>query len=112
MKDTLFLLAPDFDERGTRYFCPYSAQVMGFLAYYPQVRESLDIVELPFEKPRRPLSDILGEEHQAPPMLVLAGEPAAVPRVTVGHANGRHFVAKTIEILRYLATTRGVPAPH
>ena len=112
MKDTLYLLAPDFKDQGETYFCPYSAQVTGFLAYYPQLRDTVDVVELPFEKPRRPLSDVLGEEHQAPPMLVLAGEPVAVPRVTVGHANGRYFVGKTIEILRYLAATRGVPTPH
>jgi hypothetical protein len=27
-------------------------------------------------------------------------------------ARGRVFVEKTIEILRYLAATRGVPGPH
>jgi hypothetical protein len=112
VRDTLFLLRPGFEEHGALHFCPFSAQVIGFLAYYPQVRESLDVVELPFEKPRRPLSDLLGEAHQAPPMLVLAGAPASVPHVTVGHANGHYFVGKTIEILRYLAATRGVPSPH
>lgn len=112
MRDTLFLLRPGFQDHGAVHFCPFSAQVIGFLAYYPQVRETLDVVELPFEKPRRPVSDLLGENHQALPMLVLAGEPASVPHVTIGEANGHRFVAKTIEILRYLATTRGVPSPH
>ena len=112
MKDTLFVLRPGFDDNGTTYFCPFSAQVIGFLTYYPQVADTLEIVELDFPKPRHPLVDILGETHQAAPMLVLAAEPTAVPRVTIGHHEGHAFVEKTIEILRYLAATRSVPGPH
>jgi hypothetical protein len=112
VNDTIFVYAPGFIDGGTRYFCPFSAQVIGFLTYYPELRATLDVVELPFDKPRRPLVELLGESHQAAPVLVLGGEPVAVPRVTVGEANGHRFVEKTIEILRYLAATRGVPRPH
>jgi hypothetical protein len=112
MKDTLFLLRPGFADNGTTYFCPFSAQVIGFLTYYPQVRDTLDVVELAFPKPRHPLVDLVGESHQAAPMLVLAGEAKSVANVTVGHHDGRAFVEKTIEIVRYLAATRGVPGPH
>ncbi len=112
MKDTLFVLRPGFDDRGTTYFCPFCAQVVGFLAYYPHVRETLDIIELDFPKPRHALVDLLGADHQAAPMLVLAGEPTDVPRVTIGRHEGRAYVEKTIEILRYLAATRSVPGPH
>jgi hypothetical protein len=112
MRDTLFVLRPSFEEGGARYFCPYSAQLVGLLTYYPELRETLDVVELAFPKPRRPLSDVLGEAHQSPPILLLAGTPAEVPEVRVAQANGRYFVAKTVEILRYLAVTRGLPLPH
>lgn len=112
MKDTLYVLAPGFDDGGTTYFCPFSAQVIGFLSYYPQVRATLDVVELDFKKPRKPLSDVLDEQHQAAPMLVLGGEAVAVPDVTIGKANGKQYVEKTKEILRYLAATRSVPLPH
>jgi hypothetical protein len=111
-RDQLFVFRPGFTDQGTVYFCPYSAQVMGFLTYYPAVRDTLDLVELGWEKPRHPLSDVLGDTHQAAPILVLAGEPQDVPRVTVSEANGHRYVEKTIEILRYLAATRGVPGPH
>jgi hypothetical protein len=110
--DKLFVLRPGFDDGGTRYFCPYSAQVIGFLAYYPQVRDTLEIIELAFPKPREPLATLLGGAHQAAPMLVLAGDAENVPRVTVSEANGHSYVEKTIEIIRYLAATRGVPGPH
>lgn len=111
MIDTLFVLRPNFEDQGTRYFCPYSAQVIGLLAYYPQVRDTIDLVELDFPKPRHPLSDLLGEPHQAAPMLVL-GTRVEVPGVTIREANGHAYVEKTIEILRYLAATRSVPMPH
>lgn len=112
MKDRLFVYRPGFTDGGTTYFCPFSAQIMGFLTYYPQVRDTVELVELDYPKPRTPLVELIGEDHQAAPMLVLAGEPVAVPRVTVGEANGHRFVEKTIEILRYLAATRSVPGPH
>jgi len=112
MKDKLFVLRPGFEERGVTYFCPFSAQVIGFLTYYPQVKDTVELVELEFAKPRKPLADLVGEAHQAAPMLVLVGEPVNVPNVKIGDANSRKYVEKTIEILRYLAATRGVPAPH
>ena len=50
-----------FDDRGETWFCPYSAQVMGMLTYYPQLRETVDVVELPFRKPRHPVVDLLDD---------------------------------------------------
>lgn len=107
------MLAPGFSDRGVRWFCPHSAQVVGFLSYYPEVRKTLEVSELGFERPRRPLSDLLGPEHQAPPMLVLDGPPAVEPAgVEVGQTRGLWFIERTLDILRYLAATRGVPGPH
>lgn len=112
MKDKLFVYRPGFTDKGVTYFCPYSAQVMGFLGYYPQIKDTVELVELDFARPRQPLVDLLGEDHQSAPMLVLAGEPVRVPDVKIGETNSHKFVEKTIEILRYLAATRSVPAPH
>jgi hypothetical protein len=116
MRDRLFVLRPGFTDpaRGPgAFFCPYSAQVIGFLAYFPEVRATVEVIELGFERPRRPLSDLVGEAHQAAPLLVLGDEdPAADAGVPIGIANGHRFVEKTLDILRYLARTRGVPAPH
>ena len=87
--------------------------MIGFLGYYPQVRGTLELVELEFEKPREPLASALGEDHQAAPMLVLGeGAPTEVDGVTIAEAKGRRYVEKTKDILRYLAVTRGVPLPH
>jgi glutathione S-transferase len=112
MKDTLYLLRPGFDDGGTPYFCPYCAQVMGFLSYFPHVRDTLEIVEVDFAKPRRPLADVLGEANQSAPKLVLGDGAADVPGVEISEANGRRFVTDTMRILKYLAATRGTPTPH
>ena len=112
MRDQLFVLRPSFEDKTATYFCPYSAQVIGFLTYYPEVRGTLEIIELDFAKPREPLASILDDKHQAAPMLVLAGDGVPVPEVEIQEVNGRKFVEKTLEILRYLARTRGVPLPH
>ncbi len=77
------------------------------------LRETVDVVELEFPKPRQPVADLLGPEHQALPLLVLGDDaPASVPWVTIDVANGHRFVNKTLEIMRYLAATRGLPGPH
>lgn len=112
MKDTLFLFRPGFDEKGTKYFCPFSAQVNGFLTYYPMVRETLDVIELDYARPREPLATLLGPDHQAAPILVLGAAPVEVPHVKLHEAGGHWYVEKTLEILRYLAATRSVPGPH
>ena len=46
MKDKLFVLRPGFDDQGVTYFCPFSAQVIGFLTYYPHVRDTVELVEV------------------------------------------------------------------
>jgi hypothetical protein len=112
VKDTLYVLRPGFDDGGTSYFCPYCAQVMGFLAYFPQVRDTLEIVEIDFAKPRKPLVDLLGEANQSAPKLVLGEGAKDVPGVEISEANGHRFVASTMPILKYLALTRGTPLPH
>ena len=112
MTDTLFLLRPGFDDKGTSYFCPGCAQVVGFLTYFPQVRDTLDIVEIEFPRPRKRVADLVGEANQGMPLLVLGGEPAAVPGVTIGEARGQRFVKDATSIMRYLAVSRGVPLPH
>src|SRR5690349_16056831 len=99
-RDTLFVLRPGFLDKGTRWFCPYSAQVVGFLDYYPEVRDTLEIVELDFAKPRQPMIDLVGPDHQSAPLLVLheSAEPPHDLGIPIGEAQGRKFVEKTMDI--------------
>ena len=119
MRDRLFVLRPGFLDPAKgegRFFCPYCAQVTGFLTYFPEVRGTLDIIEVEFPRPRAAIVELVGEANQGAPLLVLGDErtpdeerAAGVP---IAEANGRRFVVKTMDILRYLAATRGVPRPH
>jgi len=112
MKDRVFVWRPGFDDSRITYFCPYSAQVIGFLTYYPQVRETIELVELGFEKPRMAPVDVLRPEAPAAPPPAPGGWPAPGPTTPRWTAHRDRFVEKTIEILRYLAATRSVPGPH
>lgn len=112
MKDTLYVLRPGFDDGGTSYFCPYCAQIIGFLSYFPHARDTLEIVEVDYAKPRGPLVEVLGEANQSAPQLVLGDGAREVPGVEISEANGRRFISETMAILKYLAATRGTPIPH
>jgi hypothetical protein len=56
--------------------------------------------------------ELIGEEHQSAPKLVLGGGAEQVPGVEVTEARGHRFVAGAVPILRYLAATRRTPIPH
>ena len=70
-KDTLFLLPPGFADNERREYCPECAEMWGLLAYFPAIKESLDIHYMPIEKPRAGMTAILGEKNQNCPTLLL-----------------------------------------
>lgn len=118
-RDVLFLLTPDFEDapRGDRpFFCPETALVEGMLAFYPKLRAALDIHYIDFQKPRAGIVALLGDRVQNCPILVLSDE--SVVRfggredVKVGESCGRAYIAKDIEICRYLSTRYGAGEPH
>jgi hypothetical protein len=114
MKDTLFLLSPGFMDGDTGpWFCPETAVVEGMLSFYPRLRAQVDVRYVDFPKPRRPIVALLGEAVQRCPVLVLGdGLHPAPEGVVVGEANGHRYVAREIEICRYLASAYGLGQPH
>lgn len=112
-KDTLYLLKPDFHDGGKIYFCPGCAEVLGFLEFYPTVKDRLRIHYVDFQRPRAELVSLLGEQNQSCPVLVL-GEPVSKlpPRIQVRQANGNPFVEGDREITEYLAHVHGTGIPH
>lgn len=118
MKPKLFLLKADFlddraGEQGQRYYCPYCVFVEGILSYYPQLNNELEIQRLSFDRPRRPLVAVLGEDHQFCPSLVLSKAD-----ITGGDPEGFQsteeyfFTNDEKEIARYLANRYGIALPH
>ena len=84
------------------------AMVEGFLGYFPQVRETLDIVYYPFPRPRTAIVDLVGGDNQSMPVLVLDA-PSGHPDVQ--QANGHWFVIDPKPICRFLAARHGLPVP-
>jgi hypothetical protein len=76
MKPKLFLLRPDFRDpkvsTNQLFYCPHSAMVEGILMYYPQLKEYIDVEYVTFERPRKPIVELLGENNQLCPVLILS----------------------------------------
>ncbi len=111
MKDILFLMQPGFfnAQLGPLY-CGDSAAVEGMLSFFPQLREIIEVRYAAFPWPRTELVEMLGEDHQAIPVLVLAPDRRIKDGgVTPGKARGRRYLDKEHVIRRYLSSQYGFP---
>lgn len=108
-RDTLYLLKAGFEDMGKPWFCPDCAMMEGYLAYYPQLREALDVVHVDYPRPRGDIAQRIGEANQGCPVLILA-EPAEGEEIQ--HANGASFLSDARPITRYLAAKHDLAPPH
>lgn len=110
-KDQLFLLRPGFYNVGLGpLYCDESVPVEGMLSFFPQIRELIDVHYIEFTRPRRVLVQLLGEEHQALPVLILAeGRQLEDTAPEPQRARGRRFFTHEREIRRYLSAQYGLP---
>lgn len=111
-RDTLFLLPPGFEANGQREFCPECAEIWGLLAWYPALKETVDIVYVGLDHPRGPIVSLLGAGKYNAPTLVLAeGSPRAAS-VSYSEAGGRAFLPSARLIARHFAGLHGTPMPR
>jgi hypothetical protein len=113
MRDHLFLLKPGFEiGDGKHYYCPHSAQVEGILSFYPILRTQMEVTYLKFARPRQPIVDLIGEENQSAPVLVV-GDPGTIPKqLKPGSAKDKSFFSGEEAIAEYLALRYGIGWPH
>ncbi|WP_428687023.1 DUF3088 domain-containing protein [Roseibium sp.] len=100
MKDTLYLLAPGFEDPvypGKIFYCWHCALMEGVLASFPGLAPMLDVRRIPWPRPRREVADLLGEDNQSLPVLVL-GDGG--------------FINDKDAILAALTERHGFPHPH
>lgn len=112
-RDHLVLITPGFPDPALGdglYFCPACNQVEGMLASFPGLASRVDVTRVAFPRPRRFVIDLVGEENQGLPILILGDERPA-PADALRHGETR-FVADARRILELLAERHGVPAPH
>lgn len=112
-KDTLFLLQPGFEDPaypGRVFYCWHCALMEGVLASFPDLAERIEVVRIPWPKPRQAVIAAAGEAHQSVPMLVLA--PGETSPHQTGIHQGRAFIDTKDGILAALTERHGFPDPH
>ncbi|MFD2205539.1 DUF3088 family protein [Kiloniella antarctica] len=103
MKPILFVLKMPFDDNSvpstdnTSWFCSHCALIEGALAVNPDWNKHIEVRRIPFTKPREQIIELLGEENQWLPVLII---------------NKTITFTDPIEITSYLAKTYGGAAPH
>lgn len=100
MKDTLYILAPGFEDPaypGKAFYCWHCALMEGVLASFPELADRLDVRRIAWPKPRREVAELLGEDNQSLPVLVLS-------------EGG--FINDKDAILTALTERHGFPHPH
>nr|WP_221212358.1 DUF3088 family protein [Brevundimonas lenta] len=107
----MFLLNPDWhDDEGGPWYCPAGAVVEGVLAFYPALRKQLEIRYLDHPRPRPPVIEAVGEDHQSCPILVLDGD-LDWPAAQTSEATGARFLQNEA-IIPYLVARYGIGSPH
>ena len=109
--DTIFLIAPGFTDPKRDdgpFICPYCNQIEGILASFPLLAAKVQVTRLPFPRPRQPVIDLIGEDNQGLPVLVLGDNPPPDAK----QANGHYFIDDTRRILELLAQRHGFPGVH
>lgn len=74
-RDRLYLLEPEFSDDalpGRAFYCKDCMTVEGLLAAFPASAARLDVIRLPYSRPRAEIVALLGAENQNLPSLVLA----------------------------------------
>lgn len=100
MTDTLYLLTPGFEDPaypGDVFYCWHCALMEGVLTSFPDLAERLDVRRIAWPRPRKEIADMLGEENQSLPVLILA-------------EGG--FINDKDAILKALSERHGFPLPH
>jgi len=111
MKDQLFLLKPTFMNAGLGpLYCNDSAPVEGMLSFFPKLRELVDVKYVEFPRPRVPLVEALGCEHQSLPVLIVAaGRKLKSGSPKPEAARGKQFFANERAVRDYLSIQYGFP---
>ncbi|RYD53868.1 MAG: DUF3088 family protein [Sphingomonadales bacterium] len=74
-RDRLYLLEPEFGDDalpGRAFYCKDCMTVEGLLEAFPASTARIDVIRLPYPRPRAEIIALIGEENQNLPCLVFA----------------------------------------
>lgn len=109
MKDQLFILKAPFTDGPFDWYCNDCATLEGALLANSHWNDRIDVRRIGFDRPRREVIELVGEENQGLPMLVMdiQGAPGDAVRI------GKFAVLKDIRAIgRALAHRHGGVGPH
>ncbi|MGH1421546.1 MAG: DUF3088 domain-containing protein [Hyphomonas sp.] len=105
-KDLLVILKPDFTDPaypGQRFYCWHCALIEGVLASCPELSQAIDVERIAWPRPRQRLVDLIGDNNQSAPVLILAENTQGTEK---------HFITDVHEILRVLSERHQTLKPH
>jgi len=111
-RDRLFLLAPGFADGDRREYCPECAELWGVLSYFPAIKESVNVVYQDLVRPRAELVEMLGEQNQNCPTLVLSSLSPNFDGCGIQKINGHYFIDNARDMGSYFAKRFGTPFPR
>jgi hypothetical protein len=82
------------------------------LTYVPEIQSKVDVRRIDFPRPRQEIIDLLGEENQYTPVLIVNEDSKSDPQAQVSTATGRSFLLGEIEISKFLHRDLGIIKPH
>jgi hypothetical protein len=109
MKDQLFILKAPFTDGPFDWYCNDCATMEGALLANPHWNQKIDVRRIGFPRPRHEVIELVGEEHQGLPMLVMPAKGAPGDAMIIGE----YAVLKDIRAIgRALASRHGGVGPH
>lgn len=112
-QDRLFLLKPGFEDPAypdQLFYCWHCALIEGVLASFPELGNKLEIERVDWQRPRKSVIALAGEDNQNLPLLILKdGDRSAFE---TGMHEGRSLIGDPHKILAALAERHGFPLPH
>lgn len=113
-RDLLILITPGFPDTKLSpdrlYYCPQCNIVEGLLATFPALNDRLDVLRVPFARPRPAVIERIGAETQGLPVLIFT-DPATAPADALTFGDTR-FVNNIDRIAELLAERHGIPHSH
>ena len=111
--DKLFLLKPNFEDPAypeQYFYCWQCALIEGLLQYFPQHGGDLEVKRIDWPRPRKEVIDLVGEENQSLPLLILKGKGRLSFQTDIYRE--RAFITDPYKILAALSERHGFPQPH
>lgn len=72
-KDRLFILERSYHgDDGAEFYCRDCIEIDGLLAMFPEHAAKLEVIRVPWPRPRTAIVDAIGEDNQNLPALVFA----------------------------------------